>query len=82
MEAERTRSRQLCKEKSGAASFKWRGEQALMPWGKKEFALRNKKVTVLPGRGVVEPVNMVTCHSCGSVALHSKRNLFIDFESF
>lgn len=43
MEAERTRSSQLCKEKSGAVSFEWRGEQALMPWGKKEFALSEEQ---------------------------------------
>lgn len=42
---------------------------------------RNKKGTVLPECAVGKPVNMRSCHSCGSVTLHSKRKSWIDFQS-
>lgn len=39
MEAEMTRSSQLCKRRFRAKSSQWREEQVQMTWGKKEFAL-------------------------------------------
>lgn len=68
MEAEMTRSSQLCKRRPRAEFSQWREEQVQIPWGKKSSPCpRNKEMTVLPELAVGEPVNMTSCHSYGSV---------------